>query len=266
MLLFAGCAPVVTDYWAGLEDGGADTDADSDTGSDTDGECVADGSMCGDAGDTDTGPAWDGGVDGGDFCGNPEYAVFLSGAGFDFDNADAPHLGNTTSPEVVLNAFSYFGCSHCAHAATMLEGIFADPAYATRVVYYFGHYPFGTPADSSWNPHRAAAAADRQGRFWEIHDAIFGWLLEKGTPMGDDLFAMAQALGLDMDEFAADYPSAAVEGTIAADKAEAEEAGVAATPTFFVNGVHLVNWSDTRDVLDCLLGYTTWEPESGTSP
>jgi hypothetical protein len=267
-LVLCACSPVVTDYWAGLDDAGTDPggDLDSDSDSDTSGECAADGNTCGDAGDTDTTPAWDGSVDGGDFCGNPEYAIFLSGTGIDFDNAGAPHLGNAASPEIVLTGFSFFGCPHCAHASTMLEEIFADPAYSTRVVYYFGHFPFGDPVDSMWNPHRAAEAADEQGRFWEMHHAIFAWLLEYGEPTGDDLFNMAEGLGLDMDEFAADYPSAAIEDYIAADKAEAEAAGVTGTPTFFINGVRLPDWSDTKDVFDCLLGYSTWEPDAGASP
>lgn len=131
-LAAAGCLPDMTDYWSAFDmdasaDLDADTDADSDTDSDVDTDSDADtdsdsdtdtdteecsdgdaGDICGDGGDTDL-PDWDGGVDAGDdFCGDPQYAIYLSDAGFPFDNTGRPYKGNAVSPEVRITGFTKF--------------------------------------------------------------------------------------------------------------------------------------------------------------
>ena len=129
-LVLCGCLPDMTDYWSALDidaatdldadsdvdtdtdadaDADADTDSDSDTASDTE-ECSDDdaGDICGDGGDTDL-PDWDGGIDAGDdFCGDPQYAIYLTDAGFPFDNTGRPFKGNATSPEVRITGFTKF--------------------------------------------------------------------------------------------------------------------------------------------------------------
>ena len=144
----------------------------------------------------------------------------------------------------------------------MVDSLFESPDYSERCVYHFRHFlygldPTGYPA---WN-HRAAEAARLQGLFWEMADAIFA-----DAPISDEatLFAKAEAVGCDMDEFYADYDGGPDGGQvwsrIVDDTNTGLDAGVFGTPILFVNGVMVYPWSKLPEVLDCLLGYSVYVP------
>jgi protein-disulfide isomerase len=79
----------------------------------------------------------------------------------------------------------------------------------------------------------AARCAGAQGRFWEYHDLLF---LAQPAFARDELTAYGRRLGLDTTRFAECLDTAAPREAIVADQREGREAGVRATPTFFVNG------------------------------
>jgi len=81
--------------------------------------------------------------------------------------------------------------------------------------------------------HAASVAAQKQGKFWEMHDLIFANQREISPEKYVD---WAQQLGLDMGQFRADYASAAVKSVVDTDSKEAASLGVTGTPAFFVNG------------------------------
>lgn len=88
--------------------------------------------------------------------------------------------------------------------------------------------------------HRAAMAADMQGKFWEYHDRLF----RPGTTLSPELLdTTAQELGLDMAKFQQDRNSIAVEQRIRKDLTDAQQAGVTGTPTIFINGRKLTERS-----------------------
>ena len=80
---------------------------------------------------------------------------------------------------------------------------------------------------------RAAEAAARQGKFWEMHDMLF----EHQHELEDaDFETLRRALGLDMDEFRSDIVSSEVQARIDADRAEGDKLKVEGTPTIYVDG------------------------------
>jgi protein-disulfide isomerase len=86
---------------------------------------------------------------------------------------------------------------------------------------------------SAMGAHRAAVAAQMQGRFWEFHDKVFA---NQGSLDWPTYERYARELGLDMERFDQDRAAPETRRTIEADRAEAREIGVNATPTFFLNG------------------------------
>jgi len=80
--------------------------------------------------------------------------------------------------------------------------------------------------------HRAAMAADMQGKFWEYHDRLF----KAGALSPELLDKTAQEIGLDMAKFQQDRSSMVVEQRIRKDMIDAQNAGVTGTPTIFING------------------------------
>ena len=78
-----------------------------------------------------------------------------------------------------------------------------------------------------------AEAADRQGRFWAMHDRLFE---HQQHLRPEDLRDHATALGLDVVQFATDVTSEGVAGPIESDLRSGTASGVPGTPAFFVNG------------------------------
>jgi protein-disulfide isomerase len=83
---------------------------------------------------------------------------------------------------------------------------------------------------------RAARCAGEQGRFWEYHRT----LLSDTAHEDADLRKKAVGLGLDGQRFAACVASTRHDAAIEGATAQGREAGVSATPTFFINGRRVV--------------------------
>ena len=90
---------------------------------------------------------------------------------------------------------------------------------------------------------KAAEAAGEQGKYWEMVDTLFTRQPEWGEQKDSQapLFsAYAAELGLDIPAFEASMASDKYLDKIAADKLQAQELGVNATPTFYINGTKIV--------------------------
>jgi protein-disulfide isomerase len=81
---------------------------------------------------------------------------------------------------------------------------------------------------------QASEAAAAQGRFWEMHDRLYG---DQGRLDDPHLWRRAQELGLDLARFDSDRRSGAVGERVERDFRAGVRAGVVTTPTLFVDGV-----------------------------
>ena len=92
-----------------------------------------------------------------------------------------------------------------------------------------------------FHPHampaaEAAMAANAQGKFWEMHDKIFG---DQAHMERADFEKYAQQLGLNMARFKADLDSHKYKEQIEADSKRGSAVGASGTPAFFINGTPL---------------------------
>ncbi len=145
------------------------------------------------------------------------------------DLGDAPVRGAPMARLTVVE-FSDFECPHCAAAHPILERLVHEHEGDVRVVYK--NYPLEGHAHAR-QAARAAYAAHRQGKFWEMHDRLFA---NQDHLEGPDLERHAEAIGLDMARFRADLASEESERRIVEDRAQGGTLGVDGTPTIFVNG------------------------------
>jgi protein-disulfide isomerase len=88
-------------------------------------------------------------------------------------------------------------------------------------------HPFGVAAAT------AAMAAERQGKFWPMHDLLFA---NRASLSEEKIEKLAAGLGLDMARFARDRADPSVLDRIRAEKMEGLSLGVTATPGIFING------------------------------
>jgi len=79
----------------------------------------------------------------------------------------------------------------------------------------------------------AALAADRQGKFWEMHHELFANQKDLSDAKVETI---ARELGLDMQKFNQDRKDTAIASLLDRDMNSANQANVQGTPTIFVNG------------------------------
>jgi protein-disulfide isomerase len=143
--------------------------------------------------------------------------------------ADSPPA---RTPEVTVEVFADFQCPYCAQFSKTVDELRTKGIEGTKTTVTYKHFPL------SFHPyaqlaHQAAAAAEKQGKFWEMHDMIYA---NQAAMTRDDLLRYADKLNLNIFLFLKDLDSEDVKQSIAADSAEGMRLGVEGTPTFFLNG------------------------------
>jgi len=133
--------------------------------------------------------------------------------------------------------FTDYQCPFCQRLEGTLEDLQKKYPKDVRVV--VKHFPlsFHKQAEPA---HRAAIAAGKQGKFWEMHDLLFASQREfRAADMNALTRAFAKQLSLDVDRFERDMQSSASKGTVADDMKLGEGVGVRGTPHTFVNGIRV---------------------------
>jgi protein-disulfide isomerase len=141
----------------------------------------------------------------------------------------APFIGPKDA-RVTLVEFSDFQCPYCAQAVIKLNAVLK--AYPNQVKLIFKQYPLDKHSQAALAA-AAALAAHRQGKFWQLHDAMFA---DRTHLSRKTILAMAGAIGLDTRRFEQDWDSPAVKQALSREQMEGDKAGVEATPTIFVDG------------------------------
>jgi len=105
-------------------------------------------------------------------------------------------------------------------------------AYPNDVRFVYKNYPL--PFHKNAMPAaKAAVAAGKQGKFWEMHDKIFA----NARTLSSEFYVKAAGeLGIDVEKFKKDMESPEVKKVIDDEMKEARVAGVRGTPTIFING------------------------------
>ena len=145
--------------------------------------------------------------------------------------ADAPSRGN---PEALLTLieFSDYQCPFCArHARDTFAEI--DKTYVStgKIRYVFRNFPIESIHPQAFRAQEAAACAEEQGKFWEMHARLFDNQKALGA---EDLPKHAQAIGLEMSQFQTCFDSRRLSARIRQDISEGRSLGVSGTPMFFI--------------------------------
>ncbi len=151
--------------------------------------------------------------------------------------AERPVLGNPEA-SIVVEEFSDFQCPACRSAAPVVKGIVNK--YKDQIKFVYRHFPLLSIHPRAYDAALASECANDQGKFWEYHDILFA---NQPNFKKDQLVGYARDLGLDVNEFSACLQSRARKEIVDADLGKAKELGLNSTPTFFVNGKAVRNWS-----------------------
>jgi protein-disulfide isomerase len=138
-------------------------------------------------------------------------------------------LGDPAAPVTVLE-YGDYECPYCAAAAPVLRRLVEESDGQIRLV--FRNFPIADRHPYALTAALAAEAAGAQGAFWPMHELLFA----RQDRLDDaSLRSHAQELGLDADRIVGEAAQP-FGGKVEADFAAGLAAGVAGTPTVFVDG------------------------------
>lgn len=141
---------------------------------------------------------------------------------------DSPVQG-AADRQIVMLEFSDFQCQYCAAAEKNVKQFMAK--YQDKVTLVYKHFPLTQIHPEALPAARAAWAANKQGKFWEYHDALFA----NQAKLNEAFYIeIAKSLKLDLNKFNTDRQAA--DNSIARDFQLGRKVGIEGTPTFIING------------------------------
>lgn len=169
---------------------------------------------------------------------------------------DNENVKGNKEAKVTLIEYSDFQCPACGSYYPILKKVSED--WGAQVRFAYRHFPLSRHKNAKLAA-TVAEAAGEQGQFWEMHDLIFqnqsDWSEEKNAAV---IFAKyAQDLGLNLAQFQTDIASEEIKTKIENDYKSGVQAGVDATPTFFLNGKKLAtprNYDEFKNAIGQVLG------------
>lgn len=142
--------------------------------------------------------------------------------------------GNPEAAKTIIE-YSDFQCPACAAYSPLVNQV-VDSRNDVKLVYRY--FPLSQIHPNAVAASKAAEAAGKQDKFWEMHDLLFDKQSDwesLGNPK-DKFVEYASELGLDTDKFKVDLGSNEVESKVFADLGQANQMKLNSTPTFFING------------------------------
>lgn len=156
------------------------------------------------------------------------------------------HDQQTGKPDTKTTIVEYgdYQCPHCGHAHPLIKRLLKE--HGDRFRFVFRNFPLQEIHPAAYMAALAAEAAGRQGKFWEMHDMIFE---NQQNLHGHSFLDFAEALQLNMPQFAADWKSEAISAKVENDFESGIRSGVNGTPTFFLNGERYNEYDGTYESL-----------------
>lgn len=159
----------------------------------------------------------------------------------------SPSFGPADAPVTLVEFFDP-SCEACRAYHPVIKEILRLFPDQVRVVLRYTLFHEGSDEAA-----RILEAARMQGKFEPVLDALFeeqpGWAVH-GAPEMDVAWEIAGNAGLDLDRAETDKLFPGITGTINQDMADVEALDIRQTPTFFLNGKRLENFSAESLIAD----------------
>lgn len=145
------------------------------------------------------------------------------------------HTVGAGNKGVTLIEYGDFQCPACKSYYPIIKSI--KEQYGDDIKFQFRHFPLVQIHPNAFIASRAAEAAGKQGKFFEMHDLLYenqdSW---KDSSEPSTIFeTYAEQLGLNVDQFKLDLASEEIASIINADVKSGQAIGANSTPTFVIN-------------------------------
>ena len=150
----------------------------------------------------------------------------------------ADHEIGSKSPKVTIIEYADYQCPGCSAAAPKAKAL--AEKYKDHVRLIFRNFPIASSHPNARAAAAVAEAAGLQGKFWEMNKLLYtnqdAWKNANATERDNIFKSYAEQLKLNIDQYKTDIASNRVKNKIDFDMALGRKHGVAATPTFYING------------------------------
>jgi len=143
----------------------------------------------------------------------------------------ADHATGPAHAPMTLVEYGDFECSFCGQAYPIVKAV--QQRLGRRLRFVFRNFPLSESHPHAHHAAEAAEAAGAQGKFWEMHDALY----EHQDRLDDRaLVGYAAGIGADAKRVARDIEAGTYADKVRSDFRGGVRSGVNGTPTFFING------------------------------
>ena len=175
-------------------------------------------------------------------------------------------LGKADAPVQVIE-FADFECPACGQFATLAEPDIRKRLIEPGIVAYrFYDFPLSIHRNT-WPASNAAACADEQGKFWEMHDILFNeqdrWNGQATSRPKGKFKEYAQQIGLNVDQWEQCFDTQKYLPRIKANEQMAIKRGAGQTPTFVIGNKMVpgaIGFDRFKSLVDSALALAKTDP------
>lgn len=165
--------------------------------------------------------------------------------------AASDHIRGNPEAKVRLIEYGDFQCPGCGQVEPFIQQLLKD--FPDKFAFAYRDFPLPSHKHAMLAAQYAEAAG-LQGKYWEMHDAIFAGQKEWSGP-GDSspIFRKyAESIQLDMVKLQQDIESDGVKNNVEDEKNGAAKFNVNSTPTFFLNAkkIQPSNYDEFKTLID----------------
>src|SRR5580704_4103637 len=157
------------------------------------------------------------------------------------------HVQGSSDAGIVLVEYGDYECPYCGAAYPVVKEL--QKRLHGKLGFAFRNFPLANAHPHAELAAEAAEAAAAQGKFWEMHDALYE---NQAALEPENLIEYGSGLGLDIDRFTRELNEHIYAPRVREDFRSGVRSGVNGTPSFFINGVLYTGAYDVRSMLTAL--------------
>jgi protein-disulfide isomerase len=158
------------------------------------------------------------------------------------------HIQGPATASVTLVEYGDYECPYCRAAVAIVEEL--QRVLPDQLRFVFRHFPLDNLHPHARRAAEAAEAAASQGRFFEMHAALFD---HQAALEDRDLLRYAADLDLDPARFGAELKASTHADRVREDFRGGVRSGVRGTPTFYVDDVRYDGVIGVRQIVATIL-------------
>ncbi len=151
-------------------------------------------------------------------------------------NQPTNHVTGLGKKNVTLIEYGDYQCPACGAYYPVVKKLVDK--YQSDIFFQFRNFPLSSIHPNAFAGARAAEAAGKQNKYWEMHDKLYEeqktWSAANNSKSYFEQYA--QDLGLDVAKFTTDFSSDDVNNSINSDITAGNAIGANSTPTFVLEG------------------------------